>query len=103
VNVIGGLTADEPAADLAVILSLSSSYLDVPVGDKLVAIGEVGLTGELRAVTNLEQRLNEARRLGFTEAIVPSRGRGKTPLPSGLRLIEVNNIRDALRQLGDKK
>jgi DNA repair protein RadA/Sms len=96
INVIGGLTADEPAVDLAVVLALASSYLDVPAGDDLIALGEVGLTGELRAVTNLEQRLNEAKRLGFTRALIPKRGRGRVTIPQGLSVIEAANLRDAL-------
>ncbi|MDR0818072.1 MAG: DNA repair protein RadA [Oscillospiraceae bacterium] len=103
INVIGGLTADEPAVDLAVVLALASCFLDVPAGDKLVAIGEVGLTGELRSVSNLEQRLNEAKRLGFTVAVVPKRGLSKVPTPSGLRLIEAANIRDALTAVLGRK
>ena len=59
-NVIGGLSLDEPAADLAIMIALASSYLDVPVGSDLAAVGEVGLTGELRSVQNIGQRLSEA-------------------------------------------
>ena len=62
----------------------------------LVAIGEVGLTGELRSVNFLGQRLSEVRRLGFTKCIVPSRSSGKLVVPDGLDLIRVNNIREAL-------
>ena len=65
INVIGGLKLDEPAADLPVILAVASSYREVPIPDDLVAIGEVGLTGEIRAVSNLDQRLSEVSRLGF--------------------------------------
>ena len=65
-NVIGGLSLDEPAADLAAMLALASSFRDKPVPSDLAAIGEVGLTGELRAVSNLGQRLSEVRRLGFS-------------------------------------
>ena len=64
-NIIGGLTLDEPAADLAAILALASSYLDKAVSGDLAAIGEVGLTGELRSVNQLAQRLSEVHRLGF--------------------------------------
>lgn len=96
-NIIGGLTLDEPAADLAAILALASSYLDRPVAADLAAIGEVGLTGELRAVNNLDQRLSEVCRLGFKTCIVPLR-RGKKPAPQeGLRVIEAANIGEAIR------
>ena len=96
-NIIGGLTLDEPAADLAAVLALASSYLDRPVAADLAAIGEVGLTGELRAVNNLDQRLSEVCRLGFKTCIVPLR-RGKKPAPQeGLRVIEAANIGEAIR------
>ena len=96
-NIIGGLTLDEPAADLAAVLALASSYLDRPVAADLAAIGEVGLTGELRAVNNLDQRLSEVCRLGFKTCIVPLR-RGKKPTPQeGLRVIEAANIGEAIR------
>ena len=65
INVIGGLRLDEPGADLPVILALASSYRDTPIADDLVAIGEVGLTGEIRSVSRLSQRLSEVSRLGF--------------------------------------
>lgn len=98
-NIIGGLTLDEPAADLAAILALSSSYLDRPLGTRLAAIGEVGLTGELRSVSNLSQRLSEVRRLGFTECIIPKQHGKHLSGPEGLKLTEVENIGEALRVL----
>ena len=96
INVIGGLTLDEPAADLAMMLALASSFRDKSIPNDLVAIGEVGLTGELRSVSSLGQRLSEVRRLGFTKCIVPSRSSGKLVVPDGLELIRVDNIRQAL-------
>ena len=96
INVIGGLTLEEPAADLAMMIALASSFRDKSVPSDLVAIGEVGLTGELRSVNSLGQRLSEVRRLGFTKCIVPSRSNGKLVVPDGLQLIQVNNIREAL-------
>jgi DNA repair protein RadA/Sms len=96
-NIIGGLTLDEPAADLAAVLALASSYLDRPIPTDLAAIGEVGLTGELRAVNNLEQRLGEVSRLGFTKCVIPRR-RGRT-LPDfpELQIVESANIGEAIR------
>lgn len=96
INVIGGLHLDEPAADLATMLAVASSFRDKPIADDLVAIGEVGLTGELRSVSSLSQRLSEVRRLGFTKCIVPSRSSEKLAVPEGLQLIRVSNIRQAL-------
>ena len=98
-NVIGGLSLDEPAADLAAMLALASSFRDKPVPSDLAAIGEVGLTGELRAVSNLGQRLSEVRRLGFTKCLIPKRIQGKLAAPEGLELILVANIREALAAL----
>ena len=96
-NIIGGLTLDEPAADLAAVLALASSYLDRPISGDLAAIGEVGLTGELRAVNHLDQRLSEVRRLGFKACVIPRR-RGKQPAPmEGLRVVEAANIGEAIR------
>ena len=96
-NIIGGLSLDEPAADLAAVIALASSYLDRPVPADLVAIGEVGLTGELRSVSQLGQRISEVRRLGFTQCLIPSRRTGELAAPEGLRLIPVRNIGEAIR------
>ena len=98
-NVIGGLSLDEPAADLAAILAMASSFRDRPVPHDLAAIGEVGLTGELRAVSALGQRLSEVQRLGFTKCLIPKRVQGKLIAPEGLELIRVANIREALAAL----
>ena len=98
-NVIGGLYLDEPGADLAAILALASSFRDRPVPHDLAAIGEVGLTGELRAVNALGQRLSEVRRLGFTKCLIPKRVQGKLIIPDGLEVIQVANIREALAAL----
>ena len=96
-NIIGGLTLDEPAADLAAVLALASSYLDRPVPAGLVAIGEVGLTGELRAVSQLGQRVSEVRRLGFTRCVVPASRSQALPDSAGLELIPARNIGEAIR------
>ena len=98
-NVIGGLSLDEPAADLAAVLAMASSFRDRPVPADLTAIGEVGLTGELRSVSALGQRLSEVRRLGFTKCLIPKRTQGKLAVPEGLELIRVGNIREALAAL----
>ncbi len=94
-NIIGGLQLDEPAADLAAVVALASSYLDKPVPGDLAAIGEVGLTGELRSVSQLAQRVAEVRRLGFKRCVV-SAHRGLESFPD-LRLLPVRNIGEAIR------
>lgn len=96
INVIGGLSVDEPAADLALLIALASSFRDKPVPGDLAAIGEIGLTGELRSVNALGQRLSEVRRLGFSKCLIPARNSGKLSEPEGLQLIRVKNIREAL-------
>lgn len=104
INVIGGLELNEPAADLATILALASSFLDRPIADCLAAVGEVGLTGEIRNVNALEQRLSEVSRLGFTVCVVPKRRKGDLKIPAGLKIIEAANIREALSSvLGAKR
>lgn len=99
INVIGGLDLGEPAADLATVLALASSLCNKPVPDNLAAIGEVGLTGELRTVNALSQRLSEVRRLGFAKCMIPARNSGKLPAIAGLQLIPVRNVREALAAL----
>ena len=98
-NIIGGLTLDEPAADLAAVIAVASSYLDKAVPDTLAAVGEIGLSGEVRSINHLEQRLSEVHRLGFTHCIIPAHRAGELkPLP-GLTLLPVANIGQALRLL----
>ena len=96
INVIGGLTLSEPAADLPLILALASSYRDKSVPAGLAAIGEVGLTGEVRAVSYLPQRLQELHRLGFEQAVIPHQGSAKIIPPDGMKLIRVKNISQAI-------
>ena len=96
INVIGGLQLDEPAADLAFVLAVASSCRDKPIDGKTTAIGEVGLTGEVRAVTALQQRLTEAARLGFTRCLIPRHGTQQIIAPDGMELVRVRNIREAI-------
>ena len=98
VNVVGGLQLDEPAADLATLLAMASSYRDVPIGSDLAAIGEVGLSGEVRSVTQLDHRLSETARLGFRRCIIPAHVRGDVQAPPGLKLISVRNVREAISE-----
>ena len=95
-NVIGGLRIDEPGSDLPVLIAIASSFRDTAVDDGLTAVGEVGLTGEIRMVSNLEQRLSEIRRLGFTKCIVPRHGTQRLSVPEGLELLRVRNLREAI-------
>ena len=96
INVIGGLELDEPAADLATALAIASSYIDRPLGADLAAIGEIGLSGEIRSVGQISQRLSEIARLGFRRCVIPAHVRGEIKKPEGLELIAVKNIREAI-------
>ena len=96
INVIGGLKLDEPGADLPVILAVASSYRDAPIADDVVAIGEVGLTGEIRSVSHMNQRLQEVSRLGFKKCIIPKGGAEKLEVPEGLSVYRVRNISEAI-------
>lgn len=93
---VGGMKVVEPAADLAIALAVASSRKDYPLMSEVVAIGEVGLAGEIRRVNGLGRRVSEAMRLGFTHALVPP---DPEPLPDGMRVTEVPTIADALSVL----
>ncbi len=99
INVIGGLSLDDPAADLAMILALASSFRDRPISSGVTAIGEVGLTGEVRGVSAMNQRLAEIARLGFQQCVIPAHTREKPAAKTGLELIQVKNIREAIDAL----
>jgi len=94
-NVTGGLKIGEPAADLGIALAIASSSRDVGVDPQLVAVGEVGLSGELRAVSQLERRVDESARLGFKHCLVPKVGARISP-PKGIELIPVSTLREAI-------
>ena len=96
-NVIGGLDLDEPAADLAIALALISSLTDTISPDDLIAIGELGLSGECRGVANVSQRVKEAARLGFTKAVIPARNFECDKFECKIELIPVKNVYDVLK------
>src|SRR4030095_4987378 len=96
VNVVGGLQIDEPAADLAVAVAISSSWRDVSVKADAVLIGEIGLAGELRMPSQMQVRLREAQKLGFKTAIVPKAIRKGEGYPKGIEIIEVRSLDQAL-------
>jgi len=99
INVVGGLKIDEPACDLGITASIASSYRDSAVDANTVLIGEVGLTGEVRAVSQIEKRLMEAYRIGFKSCIIPS---GNMKMVKQLKSLEgmdikgVENVHQAL-------
>lgn len=97
-NVVSGLRIDEPAADLAVATAITSSFRDQPVRADTVLIGEVGLSGELRMVGQMQTRLREAAKLGFKRAVVPKRHRQTVPWPTGIEVVEARSLREALKE-----
>ena len=98
INVIGGLSLDEPAADLAMMIAVASSFYNKPVKAGLAAVGEVGLTGELRSVGGIAGRLSEVARLGFKQCIIPARCKEHLPKQPDLELIRAKTIKEALQQ-----
>ena len=96
VNIAGGIRMNEPAIDLGIVLALISSYKDCPIDEKTICFGEVGLSGEVRAVSMAEQRVQEAKKLGFEVCILPEVCRKAMPDVKGIKLIGVSTIMDAL-------
>ena len=101
INIVGGIALRDTACDLSVCLSMVSSLLDRPVSDKLIAIGEVGLGGEVRSVPNLEQRLHEAERIGFECAVIPKHSLNHLNPADypGMQLVGAAYITDAINAL----
>jgi DNA repair protein RadA/Sms len=96
-NVVGGLKVVEPAADLAVALAVASSFKDQPIDGRTVAIGEIGLSGELRSVNQIERRLNEAKRLGFHRIVLPrAQGRRSIVGSDGLEIVRAGSVAEAI-------
>ncbi len=97
-NIIGGLRISEPAADLAIATALASSLKDFIIPSDTVLIGEIGLAGEVRIVSSIEKRIVEARKLGFTRAIVPAKNKIGTEI-SGMEIIRVSSLKDVFSKL----
>jgi DNA repair protein RadA/Sms len=95
VNAVGGVKVTEPGADLAVLLAIVSSLRNKPLPQKMVVFGEVGLAGEVRPVQRGQERLREAAKLGFVQAIVPKANKPRQPCP-GLEIIPVERVEDAV-------
>jgi DNA repair protein RadA/Sms len=99
INVIGGLNVDEPGADLATVLALASGYTDRPLGDDVVAVGEVGLSGELRPAPQIDARLAEAARLGFKKCVIPHSGGGAVKAPGSIEIVRARTISEAIKSV----
>ncbi|TYT74733.1 DNA repair protein RadA [Desulfobotulus mexicanus] len=98
-NVAGGVRVDEPAVDMGVVAALASSFLDRPVDGKTVVLGEVGLTGEVRAVSHLETRMGEALKMGFSRCLVPVSSARRLQAPEGMVLEGVKTVEEAMERL----
>ena len=99
INIAGGIRIDEPACDAATALALISSYKDIPVPDDLIVMGELGLAGECRSISTLDQRLSKAARLGFKKAAIPFRNAERMKNKHGLEIIKLRSVYDLLKLL----
>ncbi len=98
-NVAGGVKIDEPSVDLGVMAAIASSFLDKPVSSRTLVLGEVGLTGEVRAIGNIEARLAEAHKMGFLRCLLPGGNLKRITAPDQIELTGVNNVSEALEVL----
>ncbi|MBR5317404.1 MAG: DNA repair protein RadA [Lachnospiraceae bacterium] len=96
VNIAGGMRLQEPALDLGIVMAIVSGYKNRPVDDKMVVFGEVGLSGEVRAVSMVEQRILEAKKLGFTQCIIPRSSYEGVSKIEGIKVIGVTSVREAI-------
>jgi DNA repair protein RadA/Sms len=96
VNVAGGVRIDEPAVDLAIVTAVASSFLDKPVNPHAVLMGEVGLTGEVRAIGRMEVRLKEASKLGFSSCVLPQGNAERLRATEDIKLIGVRSLQEVL-------
>lgn len=97
VNIAGGMKMNEPALDLGIVLALASSFQNRPIDEKMICFGEVGLSGEVRAVSMAGQRVAEAQKMGFTSCVLPEAVRETLTQTEGIRLIGVRNVQEAIR------
>ena len=102
-NIVGGIKINEPALDLGIILAVSSSFKNIPIPNDVIAIGEVGLTGEVRSVNQIEKRIKEAEKLGFKKCIIPESNKKLLKDTYKLDIISVQNISEAMRCLELKR
>ena len=101
VNLAGGIRQTEPALDLGIALAILSSYRGLPAGDKTVAFGEIGLSGEVRMVTMADIRVQEAAKLGFETVILPASNVKGLKAPAGIRIVGIRSLQEAVRQLSE--
>ncbi len=98
-NVAGGVKVDEPSADLGIISAVASSFLNTPIADTTVVIGEIGLTGEVRAIAHIENRVAESRKMGFTRCLVPKSNLKRMGDVGEIDIVGVKSIGEAIEVL----
>lgn len=98
-NVAGGVKVDEPSADLSIAAAAASSFLDRPIPSGTLVIGEIGLTGEIRAVSHIDQRIGEAKKMGFTKCVIPLSNAKRTAQSDGIAIVGVSILSDALTEI----
>lgn len=96
VNIVGGMKLNEPAIDLGIVMAIVSSYKNRPIDEKTIVFGEVGLSGEVRAVSMVENRIAEAKKLGFETCVIPEVSKQVIKNMTGIKIIGVKNISDAI-------
>jgi DNA repair protein RadA/Sms len=99
INVAGGVKIDEPAVDMGIVAAVASSFLDRPIQQGTIILGEIGLTGEVRAVSHIESRIAEAKKMGFNRCVVPQSNLKRTPGMKGIKLVGVKNVSEAMEEL----
>lgn len=103
-NVVGGLSLDEPACDLAITLALISSIKDIPIPENVLAMGEIGLAGECRSIGDIQKRINESYRLGFDTILIPHKSAdSKLKVPEGVSLLSIQSVYDTLKLFKENK
>jgi DNA repair protein RadA/Sms len=99
INVAGGVKIDEPAVDMGIVASVASSFLDRPVQQGTIILGEIGLTGEVRAIGHIETRISEAKKMGFNRCVLPQSNLKRTAGIKGIKLVGVKNVSEAMEEL----
>jgi len=98
-NVAGGVRVDEPAVDLGIVCGIASSFLDRPIPDGTITVGEVGLTGEVRAVGQVETRIAESQKMGFNRCLIPENNLKRVNITKGMEMIGIKNVNQAIEVL----
>jgi DNA repair protein RadA/Sms len=98
-NVAGGVKVVEPAVDVAIVAAVASSFLDKPIADGTIVLGEIGLTGEVRAIGQVDARLSESRKMGFTRCLVPGSNLKRLPEIKGIEITGVKTVSEVVENL----